>query len=410
MQKFLAVVLVPLALAAGCGGGGGGGGTPPPPPPPPTQVIAPPGPPNVEKIVVDSGPAGLAETAVNTAYVSVNVCEPGTNTCQLIDHIEVDTGSVGLRIISSVITGISLQAPASGPNAECLAFADGDSWGSLAVADMELPVSGEKAAGITVQIIGDPSVGAAPNFCQGMKTENTVADFGANGILGVGPFINDCNSVGDCSQGTQSANYYACTSGGGTCTQDSATVAQQVPNPMAKFTTDNNGVIVELPAVSGAAQANPSGSLVFGIGTQSNNALTGTKVSANPSNGNISATLNGQTFTTAYLDSGSNANFFNDSTLAACPSPNDGFYCGGTPKNENATLQGAGGVMLAADFTVDDADTMFSTNPTYTALPNLAGPGVASATLDLGLAFFFGRNVFTGLENVQTQAEPYFAY
>jgi len=101
VRKILGLVLVPLVLAAGCGGGGGGGGTtPPPPPPPPAQVITPPGPPNVEKIVVDSGPAGLTLTAVNTAYVSVNVCEPGTNTCQLIDHIEIDTGSVGLRIIS----------------------------------------------------------------------------------------------------------------------------------------------------------------------------------------------------------------------------------------------------------------------------------------------------------------------
>jgi len=410
VQKFLAVVFFPLILAAGCGGGGGGGGGPPPPPPPPTQVIAPPGPPNVEKIVIDSGPTGLATTAVNTAFVSVNVCEPGTTTCQVIDHIEVDTGSVGLRIISSVITGLSLQPPASGPNAECLAFADGDSWGSLAVADIQLPVSGEKAAGITVQIIGDPSVGAAPNFCQGMKTENTVADFGANGILGVGPFINDCNSVGNCPNGTQSANYYTCTSGGGSCPTASPTVAQQVPNPMAKFATDNNGVIVELPAVSGATQVDPSGSLVFGIGTESNNALTGTKLSADPSTGNISATLNGQSFSTAYLDSGSNANFFNDSTLTACPSPNDGFYCGGAPKNESAMLQGSGGVTLAADFTVDNADSMFSANPTYTALPNLSGPGINSTTLDLGLAFFFGRNVFTGLENVQTKAEPYFAY
>jgi hypothetical protein len=419
VQKFLALVLATLVLAA-CGGGGGGGSSIPPPPPPPTQVIQPPGPPNVEKIVVDQGPAGLQETAVNTAFVSVNVCEPGTNNCQLIDHIEVDTGSVGLRIIASVITQISLTPFASGPNAECLAFADGDSWGSLATADMELPISTEKASGITVHLIGAAAAGAPPATCQGIRTENTVADLGANGILGVGPFINDCNSGGngnngDCPPGKQSANYYIC-SAPGTCNATTASLAQQVPNPLTVLTdnankqTDTNGVIMELPPVSGANQANPSGSLVFGIGTRGNNALTGTKLTADPTTGNITATLNGANFSTAYLDSGSNGNFFNDGTLSACPKPNDGFYCGGTPKDENAQVHGGAGVNLAASFTVDDANQMFSSNPTYTALPDLSGPGLDATTFDLGLAFFFGRNVFTGLEDVATNAQPYFAY
>jgi len=413
VRKILGLVLVPLVLAAGCGGGGGssGGGTPPPPPPPPAQVIAPPGPPNVERIIVDSGPAGLTLTAVNTAYVSVNVCQPGTNTCKLIDHIEIDSGSVGLRIISSELAGITLPAVSSGPNAECLAFADGDSWGSLAVADMELPVSGKKAAGITVHVIGDPSVGAAPSFCQGMKTENTVADFGANGILGVGPFINDCNSAGDCGHGTQSANYYTCTAGGSSCSQATATLAQQVPNPVVTFAADNNGVIIELPAVSGATQASPTGSLVLGIGTQSNNALgSATKLSANASTGNITASLNGTNFQIAYLDSGSNANFFHDSALTVCPAPNAGFYCPAAIVSENATLTGAGAVTLAAPFSVDNAVNMFSQNATYTAFPDLSGPAIDNTAFDLGLSFFFGRNVFTGFESVSANTEPYFAY
>jgi len=414
VRKILGLVLVPLVLAAGCGGGGGGGGTtPPPPPPPPAQVITPPGPPNVEKIVVDSGPAGLTLTAVNTAYVSVNVCEPGTNTCQLIDHIEIDTGSVGLRIISSVIAGITLPAVSSGPNAECLSFADGASWGSLAVADMELPISGEKASGLTVHLIGSAAAGTPPAACNTpavMKTENTVADFGANGILGVGPFINDCNSVGDCGPGSQSANYYNCTSPG-TCTTATATLAQQLPNPAVKFATDNNGVIVELPAVSGATQASPSGSLVFGIGTQTNNALgSATKLSADPSTGNITASLNGTNFAIAYLDSGSNANFFHDTALTVCPSPNQGFYCPASIVSENATLTGAGGANVAADFSVDNALNMFSQNATYTAFPDLSGPAIDNTAFDLGLSFFFGRNVFTGFENVSAKTQPYFAY
>lgn len=35
---------------------------------------------------------------VNTPYVSVNVCEPGTTKCQTINNVLLDTGSTGLRI------------------------------------------------------------------------------------------------------------------------------------------------------------------------------------------------------------------------------------------------------------------------------------------------------------------------
>jgi hypothetical protein len=176
-----------------------------------SAAIATAGPPNVETLAVDAGPAGLSPPAVNTAFVSVTVCVPGTSTCQTIDHVEVDTGSIGLRLISSAVT-VSLPAlldGASRPLAECLQFADGTSWGSVATADVTLPVSGESAKGVNVQLIGAASAGSPPAACTGMP-ENTVSTFGANGILGVGPFNNDCNSTGNCTPGTQSANYYYC--------------------------------------------------------------------------------------------------------------------------------------------------------------------------------------------------------
>jgi hypothetical protein len=46
----------------------------------------------------------------------------------------------------------------------------------------------------------------------------------------------------------------------------------------------------------------------------------------------------------------------------------------------------------------------------YAAFSNLAGNNTASNTsVDLGLSFFYGRNVFTGFENPGVSA-PYFAY
>jgi Protein of unknown function (DUF3443) len=177
-----------------------------------TQSIAATGPPNVEPLIVDGGPSGLPLPAVNIPYISVTVCLPGTTTCQTIDHVVVDTGSVGLRLMSSVVT-LSLPALTDGssrPLAECLQFASGTTWGSVVTADVKLPTSGERATSVNVQLIGASSAGSPPSGCTGTAI-NTVDTFGANGIIGVGPFVNDCDTTGDCEPGVQSANYYYCT-------------------------------------------------------------------------------------------------------------------------------------------------------------------------------------------------------
>jgi hypothetical protein len=456
VSKFLALILTSLSLLAGCGGSGTSTHQPPPPPPPPpNQVIATPGPPNAEKLVIDEGPTSLQAPAVNTAFITVNVCMPdGTfATCQAIDHIEIDTGSIGLRIIAkngpfgsnSGMLSLALP-PVPDPNnaanvlAECLEFADGFSWGSVNRADISLPVSGETATNVIVHVIGATSAGdpakASPTCVPPapLVTENTVPAFGANGILGVGPFVNDCNSTSDCRalapsppgcSGSScypgnSATYFSCTAAA-SCAQTTVHLQQQLPNPAVVFakhadgSVDNNGVIVELPAVgaSGAMEPFNGGVLVFGIGTQSNNAIAGaTKLPADQSSGVISATLNGNTYKNSYLDSGSNANFF-PSTLPGCPSPNQGFLCPGSTTSESATLQGTDGMVLAADFSVANANSLFSpsvcTPHCLVAFSNLAGNNSDNTSVDLGLSFFFGRNVFTGFEDPNVSA-PYFAY
>ena len=345
MRKFVALALIQLGFLAACGGGGytsvGN-----PPPPPPTQMIATPGPPNVETLTVDAGPAG----AINTAFVSIKLCAPGsTSNCTTIDHIEVDTGSIGLRILSSALTAapaITLPPHTDGTNplAECLRFADGDAWGPDAVADIQLPISGESATNVNVQIIGDPAYPAAtiPSDCTGTP-ENTVAMFGANGILGVGPFAQDCG--GACVGGipTTGAVYYGCPSTS-TCGPAPATLVQQLQNPVTLFATDFNGVIVELPAVAAAGATTASGSLVFGIGTRANNALgMATVLPEDPSTGNITGTYKGTAYVDGYLDSGSNGNYFTDSSLTtpACTGSNAGiFYCPASMMSEDRKPQG----------------------------------------------------------------------
>jgi Protein of unknown function (DUF3443) len=428
VRKLIALSLIPLTFLAACGGGGSysSGCGAACPPPPPTQNIATPGPPNVETITVDSGPSGVS--AVNTAYVSVKVCAPGSMTiCQTIDHIEVDTGSTGLRILAGAINGTTLslsQLPQESNGTpgtvltECLQFADGSSYGSLRLADITMPVSMKTVSNLVVQVIGDPAYSVPTGSVTGQTAcpppaENTVMAFGANGILGVGPFGQDCGLA--CVTTLVHGTYYSCTSTT-TCADSTATLTQQVQNPATLFSSDNTGVIVELPAVTSGGAATVTGSLVFGIGTQSNNALASgvTVLHEDPNTGLISAVYKGTTYTHGYIDSGSNGNFFIDSSLTACPTPNTGFYCPASIMMETATLQGTSSTMTAANFSVANANTLFA-NLSYTAFSNLGGtnPDPSGQGFDLGLPYFYGHNVYTAFEtatNAGGYPGPYFAY
>ena len=407
MRKSVALALIQLGFLAACGGGGGYSGGTPPPPPPPTQMIATPGPPNVETLTVDAGPAN----SVNTTFVSIKICLPGTSTCSTIDHIEVDTGSTGLRILAGAPGGMALPPEKDGagnPMAECLQFADGYTWGSLGLADITLPVSMETASNVHVHVIGDPAY-PKPSTCTGVgQLENTVALFGANGILGVGPFAQDCGSA--CVGATTPLTvYYSCPSPS-PCAAANEGLTLQVQNPVTLFTTDNNGVIVELPAVGSAGSTPVSGSLVFGIGTRTNNALgTATVLLADVNTGFITGTYKGTAYVDGYLDSGSNGNFFTD-TLTQCTTAT-GFYCPASTMSESATLKGAGAATLTAAFSVANAETLFAT-ASYTAFSNLGGSISDPKGFDLGLSFFYGHNVFTAIENANTSGGigPYFAY
>jgi len=377
-------------------------------------------------MTVDAGPPGLTFTAVNTPFVSIRICAPGSTTaCQTIDHIEVDTGSSGLRILADAPLTVALPQETNGsggpPITECLQFADGSSYGSLRIADVTLPGSGEQASNVVVQLIGDSTYPVPTGSITGQSAcpgiaENTVQAFGANGILGVGPFAQDCGGACVAPNLPLQGVYYNCPSPS-TCVDSNASLTQQVPNPVTLFATDNNGVIVELPAVGTAGATTVSGSLVFGIGTRTNNGLaSATVLPEDPNTGFITATYKGTAYAAGYIDSGSNANFFTDSSLTPCTS-NPSFYCPASTMSETATLKGTNAATLTANFSVANAEMLFS-NTSYTAFSNLGGtipnlpPASQAQPLDLGLPFFYGHNVFTAIENSNTPGGmgPYLAY
>ena len=102
---------------------------------------------------------------------------------------------------------------------------------------------------------------------------------------------------------------------------------QQVPNPVALFASDNNGVVFQLPAVPNGGSPAVNGSLVFGIGTQSNNGLGSATVLLVPDTGNnagdIITSLNGQPYAQSFIDSGSNGYFFLDTNTTGLPAARD---------------------------------------------------------------------------------------
>lgn len=175
------------------------------------------------------------------------------------------------------------------------------------------------------------------------------------------------------------------------------------------FPTDNNGVIVELPAISSSGQDNVSGSLVFGIGTQSNNALGSATVFPLDGYGNLTTIYNGTGYP-GFMDSGSNALFFLDSSTTGLQTCTDsaGFYCtnqsysGTTVQNQGYNSVSTEGV----SFAVESSDSLGN----FTALNDLAGP--MSGYWDWGLPFFFGRNVYTAIagQNNPAGVIPFFAY
>jgi hypothetical protein len=389
---------------SGTGGTTGSGGT--------SGIAAPAD--NVAEVSVDFGLPNIGY--VNGLFATVTVCVPGTSQCQTIDHVLVDTGSTGLRLLQSVVT-LSLPAWTDDSGvalAQCTQFVSSFTWGALWSADLR--IAGEQANNLAIQLI-DESAYPVPSDCTGTSS-NTADTLGSNGIIGVGSFLQDCGAACAAPVGSRSANpgmYYACSSTKkGGCQAAAVPVSKQLWNPVALFSQDNNGTIIELPAVAAAGAASVTGALVFGIGTRDNNGLgqatvlpldgAGTFLTRYPANGNNSL---------AFVDSGSNAIYFLDSgttRIPACTGSYSYFYCPSSTKSLSATNQDVNGlVTMTVNFSIANAKTLLARQANV-VFGNLGGPSITpssggtgmGAYFDWGLPFYFGRNVFTSIEGQST--------
>jgi len=423
LKWILAVSGMCVALA-GCGGGGGSSntstssasGTSTPAAvstafADPTATPVSSGSANTVPIVVSS-----FSSVRNFPMVSVKVCAPGSGgigvTCSTIDNVLVDTESFGLRLFASVIptstlSNLTQQVQGAQTVAECESFGSGNTWGTVRTADVSL--SSEFAPNVPIQVIADPSLTATiptgVNGCLVGTNMTTPTALGANGILGIGTSPNDCGAT--CQNSLVAGAYYVCT--GSSCTPAQVTIANQVTNPVTKFTTDNNGVIVEMAQVPDTGAATATGTLVFGIDTQSNNALSGTNATILPTSiaGDMDAVFEGRTYSkTAFFDSGSSGLYFQSTALTKA---SNGFYTPAAPTGMSAVFTAANSATATVKFNVSNGVTLI--NSGNYAFNNL-GVSMFNA-LDIGMPFFYGRHMYYGISGQPASsagAGPYVAY
>lgn len=375
------LALAALAAAAlACGGGGGGSGSLPD-----TQR-------NVVPVSTDGALCGTnPSTYLNEPCVRVTICTPGTQTCQTIDDVLLDTGSFGLRIFRQALTVPLTPVTLGGRElGECIQFGDlSADWGPVQTAGVVL--GGEPQVQVPIQVI-DAGFSGRPGSCANAETDPSTAGF--NGILGVGAAIQDCGPT--CTVAANANVYYACSSG--SCAGTTVPLPQQVTNPVAALPQDNNGVVVRLPTVSAGGAPSADGSVLLGIGTAVDNVPGSVAVLDLDGSGEFRTTVAGSSYP-SFADTGSNALFFappGGVTLPTCASASE-WFCPPTTMSLTATNRGASGRGSATvSFQIANFDQLDkSSNAVF---PTLAGPSLGGGEFDWGLPFFLGRSVYVGFE------------
>ena len=364
------------------------------------------GPPSNVMPITVNGSLCSADSYPNKPCVSVTVCTPGTTNCQTISDILLDTGSYGLRVFKQALTVPLVQTTiGSASLAECVQFGDGSSdWGPVQVGSLTL--GNEPPVVVPIHVIDSTFGTTRPSECR--NADGGPSDAGFNGVLGLGPFPEDCGST--CVTHASNGLYYACS--GSVCAPTAVALSAQVQNPVVLFPKDNNGVIVQLPAIPLGGVPSVDGSLIFGVGTQSNN--NPSPATAYPADdlGDIITEFNG-THYSGFLDTGSNALFFTPQPakgLPRCPSPDQEWFCPASTVTLSASNEGAMGLPFGTvAFQIGNFDALL-----YGTLHNVFAEigGIMSDGFDWGLPFFFGRSVIVGFEGRASSlgTGPYLAY
>jgi hypothetical protein len=265
-------------------------------------------------------------------------------------------------------------------------------WGKVVQANIilgtEVPVLAP------IQVI-DSTYSNASLYCDGAVQNPSQA--GYNGILGIGLLTQDCGQ--SCATIASNGMYYQCDEVD--CKGSTASLWNQVQNPVALLPKDNNGVIIELPRIPPSGQKFADGYLVLGIGTQTNNTPSKvTAYSADSNSGQFTTYFRGKTYS-SFLDSGSNGYYFPASSEAQLPDcklrneNENGWYCPQFFQLFQATNVGSKGTP-SVDVTFQIGNFMDLLQTGNRVFFNIGGVIGGVNTFDWGLPFYFGRNVYIG--------------
>ncbi|NDG85288.1 MAG: DUF3443 family protein, partial [Proteobacteria bacterium] len=269
----------------------------------------------------------------------------------------------------------------------------------------------EPAVTVPIQVVDSTFTGMNAH-CKGAMA--TPEEGGFNAILGLGLFQHDCGL--NCAISALNGNYYACDSGTGTCSGAAVSLAHQVQNPVSLLPTDHNGVILQLPDLAATGATSAEGYLILGIGTRSNNvpdpAVHAFK--ANSSYGEFITRFEGQD-DPSFIDSGSNSFAFPNggANLAICSYPYSGWFCpAGLSDLSATTISADQSISGAVPFQIGSFLSFAnSANFASKTIGAAASSGI-SGFFDWGLPFYFGKNVYHGIEGQSSSLGqgPYWAY
>ncbi|MHB1605741.1 MAG: DUF3443 family protein [Leptospirales bacterium] len=409
-------------LTAGCGSGSSQGG-----PGPVLSTCPNPGG-NATVTGTNTLPIYLGSTGTNSSTVcggylnapctDVTICDASGNNCQVINNVLVDTGSYGFRVFKSVLgstlyNSLSSSSPVTVQGqqvGECAQFGNGSygDWGGLVSAQITL--GGEPPVTVPIQIIDPAFAGqytnsgnpGAPSPACGstFSPDTSPGNAGFNAILGVGLGVHWCGST--CTTSTAPGDYFICPSN--TCTGTILSEHDQDKNPVAFLPADNNGVVLSLPCPAAAGSSSLIGTLIIGIGTRSNNHPSGVQTyPASSSSFSFKTTFQNFTYNQSSIDSGSDAYYFTDTSIPFC-SNHPSTYCPSAPLFLTAKVSGSSGSPSATiDFSIATPSFFQS------AYGNIGRQGNG---FDWGLPFFFGREVFVGINGKSSSlgTGPYWAF
>ena len=337
------------------------------------------------------------EGIFNLAYVDVTVCN-AVPQCRTVPNVVVDTGSSGLRLHREALGGLQLEVVRDGMRrrlGSAADFAIGGLWGTLHAAQVRVGQV-ETTQAIPIQLFDAPSpLERRPSSYKDDARARFIRM--GNGVLGISPRRHDPQ------------RYFALRRWGPEAVLPAwkpvdVDASREVVNPIVHFPPPyDNGSVISLPEVDGSTgQKTAQGWLGFGIGQPTEALLpAAAHVMAHEldAQGKFAAMLGGRRVDLV-VDSGSNVLMLDLEPLGLPRHERFKRFYDAAPLTPLPLAFGANEIELARPLCIGPAATMNKAlDDGYAVLPMLAiAPIAADAPNVLGLPFFFGRTVATGLQ------------